>query len=107
MWECCAFRVGIRVVIVMVPVIVMVLVIAVVLVIVIVIMVGTVVVEVVIMRGAVALEEGGAVVAFAPAGRPWGLPRGSRTVALASEEARGPASWQLPFGRPLIVRSAP
>ena len=91
----------------MVPVIVMVLVIAVVLVIVIVIMVVTVVVEVVIMRGAVAWVEGGAVVARAPAGRPWGLPRGSRTVALASEEARGPASWQLPFGRPLVVRSAP
>ena len=91
----------------MVPVIVMVLVIAVVLVIVIVIMVGTVVVEVVIMRGAVAWVEGGAVVALVPAGRPWGLPRGSRTVALASEEARGPASWQLPFGSPLIVRYAP
>ena len=93
--------------IVTVPSIELVLVIALVLVTVIVIMVMTVVVEVVIMRGAVALEEGGAVVALAPAGRPWGLPRGSRTVALASEEARGPASWQLPFGRPLIVRSAP
>ena len=48
MWECCAFRVGIVIVIVMVPVIVMVLVI------VIVIMEGTMVIEVVIMKDAVA-----------------------------------------------------
>ena len=75
------------IVIVMVPVIVMVLAI------VIVIMVGTMVIEVVIMKDAVAWVGGGAVVALAPAGRPWGLLRGGRTVALASEEARGPASW--------------
>ena len=88
-------------------VILIVIVIVMVIVMVIVIMEGKMVIVIVIMEEAVAWVEGGAAVALAPAGRPWGLLRGSRTVVLTSEEARGPASWQSPSRRPLIVSPAP
>ena len=51
--------------------------------------------------------KGMGVVVLAPAGRPRGLPFGGRAVVLTNKEAREPASWRSPWGRPIILNAAP